>query len=81
MMSNEQLEADLLRDPEVLLAQVTGDGHHYQLTLVSEAFVGLSKIARQQWVYKRLQDHITSGRVHAVNMTTLTKAEWETQRG
>ena len=81
MISNEELERDLLATGHIDHVQVEGDGYHYHLTLVSDVFVGKSRVARQQWVYACLNDHITSGRLHAINMKTWTKEEWEKQRG
>ncbi|MCA0403689.1 MAG: BolA/IbaG family iron-sulfur metabolism protein [Proteobacteria bacterium] len=81
MVSNEEIETCLKENAEVLFVEVGGDGYHYQLTVVSDAFVGKSKVARQQWVYGKLKDYITAGKLHALTMKTLTKAEWENTRG
>lgn len=77
MISNDELQRVLLADDDVHYVQVEGDGYHYELTIVSDAFIGKSRVARQQWVYARLNDYITSGRLHAVNMKTWTQSEWE----
>lgn len=81
MLSNEQIEQQLAKLEGVEYVQVKGDGYHYQLTIVSNAFLGKSKVARQQWVYAQLKDYITAGRLHALSMQTWTKNEWETQHG
>ena len=81
MISNEELKQLLMATDEVDDVQVEGDGYHYDVTIVSDAFLGKTKVARQQWVYARLNEYIISGRLHAVNMKTWTKAEWEKQRG
>lgn len=81
MLSNEQLEHRLLAVDGVEYAQVMGDGYHYQLTIVSDVFLGKSKVARQQWVYAQLKNDITSGSLHALSMKTWTKNEWEQQHG
>lgn len=81
MISNEQLERDLIAFDDIEHVNVEGDGYHYNLTIVSDAFLGKSKVVRQQWVYARLKDYILSGSLHAINMKTLTKAEWEKDRG
>lgn len=77
MLSNDELASCLQKIPEVNYVQVKGDGYHYQLIVVSDAFLGKTKLARQQWVYAQLKPFITSGALHAVSMTTLTNAEWE----
>ncbi len=48
-----------------------------QLTIVSEAFAGLSPVKKQQLVYQCLNPLIADGTLHAVNMKTLTPEEWE----
>ncbi|KTC84061.1 BolA family protein [Legionella brunensis] len=81
MINNELLERRLAETGEVDFVQVEGDGYHYQLTVVSDAFLGKTKVARQQWVYAKLKDYITTGSLHAISMKTLTKQEWENNHG
>jgi acid stress-induced BolA-like protein IbaG/YrbA len=81
MITNEELKQYFLAIDDIDTVQVEGDGKHYQLTLVSDVFVGKTKVARQQWVYAKMKDYIISGKLHAVNMNTWTKAEWEKQHG
>ena len=80
-MTNEMLEQKLGENPKVLHVAVGGDGKHYQLTIVSDEFVGKSKVKRQQWVYQMIKEYITAGDVHALSMTTWTKDEWEQRNG
>jgi acid stress-induced BolA-like protein IbaG/YrbA len=72
----EQQIADLVRaafpGAEV---RVGGDGYHFELTVVSEAFAGLRPVQRQQRVYATLADAIRSGALHAVNIVAQTGAE------
>lgn len=81
MITNEELERRLKESEEVDFVQVGGDGYHYQLTIVSDVFLGKSKVARQQWVYAKLKDYITTGNLHALTMKTWTKDEWEKSHG
>jgi len=81
VLSNEQIEQRIREADGVEYVQVKGDGYHYQLTIVSDVFVGKSKVARQQWVYAQLKDYITTGTLHALSMKTWTKTEWEKQHG
>ena len=81
MISNDELKQRLLADNDVEHVEVEGDGYHYQLTIVSDVFLGKTRVARQQWVYARLNEYIVSGQLHAVIMKTWTKAEWEKERG
>ncbi len=61
--------------------EVQGDGYHYQVTVVSDKFIDLPRMKREQWVYAQLVDWITSGELHAVTMKTWTVAEWEKNHG
>lgn len=81
MLTNEAVEKKLQEIPEVIYVKVEGDGYHYNLTLVSDVFAGMSKVARQQWVYGLLKEYITTGSLHALSMKTWTKDEWEIQHG
>jgi len=80
-VSNNEIEQCLTKIPGVIHVDVSGDGYHYQLTLVSNKFEGMKRLARQQWVYAELQEYITSGALHALTMKTWTEAEWEKNRG
>ena len=47
---------------------------HFSVTLVSAAFVGLGRVARQRLVYETLADELAT-RVHALALTTLAPDE------
>jgi len=55
--------------------RVTGDGHHFEAVVVSEAFAGKRPVARQRMVYAILQDKISSGELHAISLKTITPDE------
>ncbi len=50
-------------------------GGHFSLTVVSEAFVGQSRVRRHQTVYALLSDLIP-GQIHALQLRTLTPDEF-----
>jgi len=54
---------------------VSGDGRHFQALIVSAAFTGLSRVARQQRVNAVLNAHFDSGALHALSMQCLTPDE------
>lgn len=54
-----------------------GDGK-YLVTVVGDMFEGLNAVKRQQAIYKVLNDHITSGAIHAVTMKLMTVSESQT---
>ncbi len=51
-----------------------GGESHFRMTIVSAAFDGLSRVARQQKVYDILRDEL-AGPVHALSLKTLTPDE------
>lgn len=81
MLTNETLEKRFSALNDVYFVSVLGDGYHYDLTVVSDLFIGKSKIARQRWVYAQINDLITTGELHAINMKTWSKEEWESKNG
>jgi acid stress-induced BolA-like protein IbaG/YrbA len=53
---------------------VTGDGQHFEALIVSDAFRGLSRLARHRLVYAALGDRMRA-EIHALSMTTITPEE------
>ena len=70
----KQLVENGIADSEVT---VSSDGSHFDVSVVSAAFDGLSMVAKQQLVYASLGDKITSGEIHAINIKTYTPEEWK----
>jgi acid stress-induced BolA-like protein IbaG/YrbA len=58
-------------------ATVTADGNKYEATIISNAFEGLNLVKKHQLVYALLNEHITSGAIHALTIKAYTPAEWE----
>ena len=56
---------------------VSGDGSHFDATVIGEVFAGLSPVKKQQLVYATLNERITSGELHALSIKTYTPTEWE----
>jgi BolA family transcriptional regulator, general stress-responsive regulator len=54
-----------------------GGETHFHVEIVSAAFEGQSRVARQRLVYDTLKDELAPGGVHALGLTTLTPAEAE----
>ncbi len=75
-MNPEQLLRDRLAEnlPSCEV-DVSGDGSHFELVLTGDCFEGLSRLKRQQLVYKALGNLISSGAVHAVQIRARTPAE------
>ena len=51
-----------------------GGESHFRVEIVSAAFEGQSRVARQRLVYQALKDEFAAG-LHALALTTLTPAE------
>ena len=47
---------------------------HFAVTIVSPAFAGLNRVARQRLVYETLADELAT-RIHALSLTTLAPDE------
>jgi acid stress-induced BolA-like protein IbaG/YrbA len=59
-------------------ASVTGDGHHFNAVVSSEAFAGLSRIAQHRLVYDVFGGEV-GDRIHALSIQTKTPATEETR--
>lgn len=57
-----------------------GEGAKFDLIVISDVFVGLNAVKKQQAVYAVLNDYIASGELHAVTMQTHTPQDWEKQK-
>ncbi len=78
-MQPNELKALLESKIENSSAEVSFDGSHVMISVVSTAFEGLSAVKKQQLVYGCLQEEIASGAIHAVHMKTYTPSEWEAE--
>lgn len=52
---------------------------HFRVVVVSPRFDGLGRVAAQRAVYEALADEL-GGEIHALSMTALSPAEWESRR-
>lgn len=74
-MNNEELAAIIQVAISDASVEITGDGYHYNLKIVSTKFAKLSKVKRQQMIYQVLHPYIVSGELHAVSIKTFTPEE------
>ena len=56
---------------------VTGDGSHFEATVIGEVFAGQTPVKKQQLVYATVNDKIASGELHALSIKTFTPDEWQ----
>lgn len=58
-------------------AIVEGDDAHFTAIVISSAFTGLSRIAKQQLVYDTVRKQLLDGSLHALSIKTFTPEEWK----
>lgn len=59
-------------------AHVEGpDGTHFSAIVVSPAFVGKSRVQKQQMVYDTVKSHLLDGTLHALSIKAFTPEEWD----
>lgn len=51
------------------------DGNRAQITVISQAFAGMSRVRKQQAVYACIDQLIADGTLHAVSIRALTPEE------
>lgn len=56
---------------------VTGDGYHFEVRVVSDLFAGKAPVQKQKMIYAPLNEFIKSGALHAVSIKAYTPAEWQ----
>jgi acid stress-induced BolA-like protein IbaG/YrbA len=78
-MQAEQVKQILVAQLSDCDIEVSGDGSHFDITVVGDVFEGLNAVKKQQVVYAALNTHIADGSIHAVNMKTFTRTEWQQQ--
>lgn len=76
-MQSEQVKQLLQQHLTDCDIEVGGDGRHFDIRVVGNVFEGLNAVKRQQLVYAALNAQIADGSLHAVNMKTYTRAEWQ----
>ena len=57
--------------------RVRGEGANYDIEAIGDVFEGMRPVQKQQLVYAALSDHIANGSIHAVNIRTYTRSQWE----
>jgi stress-induced morphogen len=70
-----QLIRTRIPDAEVGVVDRTGTMDHFNVTVRSKAFAGKTLIEQHQLVYGALREALADGRVHAVELKTITAQE------
>ncbi len=75
-MTPEQLKERLTAtypDGEIEVVDLTGTEDHYQISITSQAFHGLSRIQQHKHVMAVFDSELKSGEVHALTIKTTIK--------
>jgi len=72
----EKLEQALTLD----VCIVKGENGTFQVIAVSEMFIDMSRVKKQQAIYVHLSDEIASNAIHALTIKALTPDEWQKQK-
>jgi len=77
MVHPDQVKAAItlaMPDARVEVEDLTGGGDHLQVTVISAAFDGLTKVRQHQLVYGALRQELASEAIHALALQTSTPA-------
>jgi len=74
MVTPESIKTSIEAGIACQAVDVAGDGQHFEALIVSDAFRGLSRLARHRLVYAALGDRMRA-EIHALSMTTITPEE------
>lgn len=77
-MNIEQMKQRLIAtyndaSAEVQVHDLTGTANHWEVTVKSSAFQGMSRIEQHQHVMKVFAPELKTGEVHALSIKTITK--------
>ena len=78
MVTPDSIKASIEAGIDCTTVDVAGDGQHFEALVVSDAFRGLSRLARHRLVYAALGDRMRA-EIHALSMTTVTPDEHSPQ--
>lgn len=70
---------EALPGAKAIVSDMTGTSDHFDATVVSEAFDGISLVKRHQMVYAALGSAM-AGPVHALKLSTLTPDQWKARQ-
>lgn len=79
-MNTTEIESLLKSELQLAEVHVKSDGSHFQIIAVSDQFADLSRVKKQQLIYKPLRDKIADGSMHALSIKTFTEKEWQRER-
>ena len=77
MLTPQQVKSLIENVAECEHVEVEGDGHHFFAIIVSSAFEGKARLARNRLIKDGLKTHLQSNELHALSISVAaTPAEW-----
>ncbi len=77
MISIEQVKSRIKTAlPDAKVQVDSEDLRHFEALVISPTFAGERPVRRQQMVYAALNEFLSSGRLHALTLKTLTPEEY-----
>ena len=73
----EEMIQSQMPDAEVMVRDLTGGGDHLDAIVISESFLGKTRVKQHQMVYEALGDALKSEAIHALALKTYTPQTWE----
>ncbi len=71
----EEIILGAVPDAQVIVRDPMNDGAHFEATVISESFIGVSLVNQHRQVMKSLKDAF-AGDVHALALKTYTPEKW-----
>lgn len=72
---------EVFPDAHIEFRDTTGTGDHFQALVVAAAFEGKGMVEQHQMVYAVFGPELKSGILHALQLKTMTPAQWERRNG
>jgi len=79
-MTNEELASLLKSELTLADVKVKSEGSHFQIIAVDNRFDEMTRVKKQQLIYKPLSDKIADGTMHAITIKTFTEEQWKREK-
>ena len=77
----ESLIQTALPGATVAVRDTAGDSNHFEATVIASQFEGVSLVKRHQLVFAALGGAMVDEKIHALQLKTLTPAQWQQSPG
>ncbi len=75
-MQAHEIEKIISQRLEGCEVHAQSDGRHAQAVVISDKFMGLSPVKRQQLVYACVDEYLRNDTLHALSLKTYTPEQW-----